>query len=127
MRPGNVFLAGGILAIVFGLSFLLVPAMVLLMYGVEANSATLLMSRFFGVALLQIGLLLYFIRETRDAATARAGALSGVVGSIAGLCVGLMGVMGGVVNGLGWSTVAIYAALLGGYASIMRAPQASMA
>jgi vacuolar-type H+-ATPase subunit I/STV1 len=50
--------------------------MVLPMYGVEPSAATLLMSRFFGVALLQVGLLLYFIRETRDAGTAWVGALS---------------------------------------------------
>jgi len=127
MRPSNVFLAGGVLAIAFGLSFLLVPAMVLPMYGAATDPATLLMSRFFGVALLQVGLMLYLLRETRDAATQRVTALAGAVGSVAGLLVALMGVMGGVVNALGWSTVAIYAVLLLGYLSVMRAPQPSLA
>lgn len=127
MHSRNIFLAGGVLALVFGLSFLVVPATVLAMYGAPTDPATVLMSRFFGVALLQLGLLLYLIRETRDAATQRAGALAGVVGSIAGLAVALVGVMGGVVNALGWSTVAIYAVLLLGYASVMRAPATSMA
>ena len=127
MRPSNVFLAGGVLAIAFGLSFLLVPGMVLPMYGAPADPATVLMSRFFGVALLQVGLMLYLLRETRDAATQRVAALAGVVGSIAGLGVALMGVLGGLVNALGWSTVAIYALLLLGYLSVMRAPQPSLA
>ena len=120
MRPNSVFLAGGVIAIAFGLSFLLVPAMVLHMYGAPTDPATVLMSRFFGVALLQVGLILYLLRETRDAGTQRSMALAGVVGSIAGTVVSLMGVMGGVVNALGWSTVAIYAALLLGYLSAMR-------
>jgi hypothetical protein len=47
-------------------------------------------------------------------------ALAGVVGSVVGVLVSLMGVMGGAVNALGWSTVAIYAALLLGYLSAMR-------
>jgi len=127
MRPSNVFLAGGVLAVAFGLSFLLVPAVVLPMYGAATDPATLLMSRFFGVALLQVGLMLYLLRETRDAATQRVTAIAGVVGSVAGLLVALMGVMGGVVNALGWSTVAIYAVLLLGYLSVMRAPQSSLA
>ncbi len=127
MRPSSVFLAGGVLAIAFGLSFLVVPAMVLPMYGAPTDPATVLMSRFFGVALLQLGLMLYFLRDARDAATQRAMALAGIVGSVGGLGVALMGVMGGVVNALGWSTVAIYAALLLGYLSVLRAPQPSLA
>jgi FtsH-binding integral membrane protein len=120
MRPNTVFLAGGVIAIAFGLSFLLVPGTVLPMYGAPADAATVLMSRFFGVALLQVGLMLYLLRETRDAATQRSMALAGVVGSVVGVLVSLMGVMGGAVNALGWSTVAIYAALLLGYLSAMR-------
>ena len=120
MRPNTVFFAGGVIAIAFGLSFLLVPGTVLPMYGAPADAATVLMSRFFGVALLQVGLMLYLLRETRDAATQRSMALAGVVGSVAGVLVSLMGVMGGAVNALGWSTVAIYAALLLGYLSAMR-------
>ena len=83
MRPNTVFLAGGVIAIAFGLSFLLVPGTVLPMYGAPADAATVLMSRFFGVALLQVGLMLYLLRETRDAATQRSMALAGVVGSVA--------------------------------------------
>jgi FtsH-binding integral membrane protein len=120
MRPNTVFLAGGVIAIAFGLSFLLVPGTVLPMYGAPADATTVLMSRFFGVALLQVGLMLYLLRETRDAATQRSMALAGVVGSVVGVLVSLMGVMGGAVNALGWSTVAIYAALLLGYLSAMR-------
>ena len=124
MRPTAVFLAGGVIATAFGLSFLLVPAIVLPIYGAPTDAATVLMSRFFGAALLQVGLILHLLRETRDAGTQRSMALAGVVGSIAGVLVALMGVMGGVVNALGWSTVALYAALLLGYLSAMRSQPA---
>ncbi len=125
MRPTTVFLAGGVIAIAFGLSFLLVPTIVLALYGAPTDPSTVLMSRFFGVALLQLGLTLYFLRDVRDAASQRAMALAGVVGSAAGIVVALMGVVGDVVNALGWSTVAIYAFLLLGYASCLRAQPAS--
>ncbi len=120
MRPNTVFLTAGVLAIVFGLGFLLLPAMVLPLYGVPTDAHTLLMSHFFGAALVQVGLVLYFLRDVREPATQRAMALAGVVGSVAGVAIALMGVLAGVVNALGWSTVAIYGLLLLGYASCLR-------
>jgi hypothetical protein len=124
VRPNTVFLIGGAIAVAFGLSFLLAPGMVLPMYGAPTDPATVLMSRFFGVALLQLGLMLYFLREVSDPSTQRAMALAGVVGSAAGVAVSVMGVLAGTVNALGWSTVAIYAALLLGYLSTMQSQPA---
>jgi len=121
MRPNTVFLAGGVLGLAFGLSFLLVPATVLPFYGLSVDPATVLMSRFFGVALLQLGLVLYLLRDVRESASQRALTTAGVVGSATGLTVALMGVLAGLVNSLGWSTVVIYGALLLGYLTCMRA------
>jgi hypothetical protein len=121
MRPNTVFLAGGVLGLAFGLSFLLVPATVLPFYGLSVDPATVLMSRFFGVALFQLGLVLYLLRDVRESASQRALTTAGVVGSATGLTVALMGVLAGLVNSLGWSTVAIYGALLLGYLTCMRA------
>jgi hypothetical protein len=121
MRPNTVFLAGGVLGVVFGLGFLLMPGVVLPLYGPAPDSTALLMSRFFGVALFHLGLLLYLLRDVRDAGLVRLIATAGVAGSLAGLAVALMAVLGGLVNGLGWSTVLIYALLLLGYLGCMRA------
>jgi hypothetical protein len=121
MRSTTLFLAAGILALVFGLGFLVAPAALLPLYGVATDPPIILMSRFFGVALAQLGLALYLIREVRDAAAVRALALAGVVGSICGIGVSLIGVQSGVTNALGWSTVAIYVLLALGYVSCLRA------
>jgi hypothetical protein len=121
MRPNTFFLVAGALALVFGLGFLLAPGAVLPVYGVAVDPGITLMSRFFGAALVHLGVLLYLVRETRDPATQHGLALSGVVGSVAGLAVAVMAVLGRVVNVVGWSTVVIYAALFLGYASLLRA------
>jgi hypothetical protein len=122
MRPTTLFLSAGLLALVFGLGFLVAPATVLPFYGAATDATTVLMSRFFGVALVQLGLTLYLIREVREAVAVRAVAVAGIVGSICGAVVALMGVLNGVTNALGWSTVAIYALLLVGYASVRGRP-----
>ncbi len=121
MRPNTVFLAGGVLGLVFGLGFLLFPTAVLPLYGVPVDPSTVLMSRFFGVALFHLGIVLYLMRDVRESASQRALAVAGVAGSAGGLAVAIMGVLGGVVNAMGWSTVAIYAILLLGYLACMRA------
>ena len=66
MRPNTVFLAGGVLGVVFGLGFLLVPGIVLPLYGPTPEPTAILMSRFFGVALFHLGLLLYLLRDVRE-------------------------------------------------------------
>jgi hypothetical protein len=120
MRPNTVFLAGGILGLAFGLAFLLVPSAVLPLYGVPTDPATVMMARFFGVALFHVGLVLYLLREVRDPAMQRTLGVAGVAGSAAGLAVALMGVLGGLVNAMGWTTVAIYTLLLLCYLTCMR-------
>jgi hypothetical protein len=47
---------------------------------------------------------------------------AGIVGSAAGMAVALLGQLAGLVNAMGWSTVAIYGLLLFGYAVHLRKP-----
>jgi FtsH-binding integral membrane protein len=126
MRLNTLLLVAGLLALGFGLSFLLAPGAVLPLYGIQPDPANGLMSRFFGAGLVHVGTALYLVRQVRDPSTQRGLILAGVVGSAAGLGVALMGQLSGVVNAMGWSTVAIYGILLLGYASHLRARPAEV-
>jgi hypothetical protein len=119
MRLRTLLLIGGLLGIVFGLAFLLFPQAMLRLYGVAPDPAIVLMSRFFGAALVQIGLVLYLIRDVGDPRTQRGVVLGSFIGSLAGVVVALTGQFWDVVNGLGWSTVAIYGFLMVGYGSLI--------
>jgi len=127
MRSSTAFLIGAVLALVFGIGFLLMPALVLSVYGVAGDVPVALMGRFFGVALLQVGVTLWLLKDTREAATQRGLAIGGALGAVAGIVVALMGTLAGTLNAMGWSVVAIYALLLVGYLGVLRAPQPSMA
>jgi membrane-bound ClpP family serine protease len=115
----SLLFIAGVIALVFGLGFLLVPRPVLALYGVPTDPAIVLMSRFFGVALVQVGLVLYLIRDVSDARTQRGVIIGSFLGSVAGLVVSLTGQFWGIVNQLGWSSVAIYALLTLGYGAFM--------
>jgi hypothetical protein len=69
VRLNTLLSVAGLLALVFGLGFLLVPAAVLPVYGIQPDPATTLMSRFFGAALVHLGTALYLVRDVREAGT----------------------------------------------------------
>ena len=119
MRLRSLLLLAGVIALGFGLAFLLAPRPMLSLYGVAAEPPTVLVSRFFGAALVQLGLVLYLIRDVGDLRTQRGVVIGSFLGSVAGLVVALTGQFWGVTNQLGWSTVAIYGLLTLGYGSFM--------
>jgi len=107
----------GVIAILFGIGFLLAPAALLGQYGiVVADPHTILMSRFFGATLIELGILVWIAREIVDPLARRAIVLAGLIGNVAGFVVALTGQLNGAVNALGWSTVLIYALFAIGFA-----------
>jgi hypothetical protein len=126
MRLGTLLRLAGLLALAFGIGFLFAPARVLSMYGVAAEPTAVLMARFFGSALVQLGLVFYLIRDVSDPTTRRGVVLGSFLGSLAGFVVSLTAQFWGLVNSFGWSSVAIYGALLLGYGSfVFGRPQAT--
>ena len=119
MRLRTLLLIGGLLGLVFGIGFLLAPRPMLSLYGVPADPPVVLLARFFGAALVQVGLVFYLIRDVGDPKTQRGVIIGSFIGSVAGLVVALTGQFWGLVNQFGWSTVAIYGLLTLGYGSFM--------
>jgi hypothetical protein len=119
VRLRSLLLLAGVIALAFGLGFLLAPRWMLGLYGVQSEPTIVLISRFFGAALVQLGMVLYLIRDVGDLRTQRGVVIGSFLGSVAGLVVALTGQFWGVVNQFGWSTVAIYGLLTLGYGSFM--------
>jgi hypothetical protein len=116
MKLETFLTIAAIIAIAFGLGFVAAPALMLTQYGIVASPGTAIMARFFGAVLLNLGLVLFLARRVREPGT-RAGIVHGsLVGAVLGLLVAIHGQRIGAVNALGWSTVAVYAFLMLGYA-----------
>jgi hypothetical protein len=111
-----VFLAiAAALAVIYGIAFVLVPDFVLVTYGITANAALDLMARYFGLTLLGQGVAVWLVKDAIEGKVLR-GFLSGfALQSAIGLIVSIWATLGGVMNGMGWSAVVIYAFLLAGY------------
>ena len=103
-----IFIINSIVNLVFGLAFVLVPGSTLSIYGVSVNEAGILISRLFGASLLGYAVLSWFARNTEESAARRAILISFSIGFTIGFIVSLIGQLSGIVNALGWSSVALY-------------------
>jgi hypothetical protein len=77
-------------------------------YGATLDTAGTFMTQLFGQAFFLLGLLLWLMRNTTEASTVKAFSISLFLGDAVGVVVSLIAVLNGVVNALGWTTVALY-------------------
>jgi hypothetical protein len=116
MRVRSLFILNAVLAFGFGVGFLLLPGTMVTLYGMEPIPSANLLGQLFGVELIAVGLLCWFVRGISDPAAQRAIMLALLIADVAGLVVVLIGTLSGVMNAVGWSGVVIYAVLAAGYA-----------
>jgi len=114
-----MFVITAVVALVFGVAFLVVPEMTFQQFGVDTYASTLLAGRFFGSALVEVGLILWFVKGVDDAATQRGLGIALLISLILGLIVNVMGVVAGTIRTNGWITILIYVLLALGYAFML--------
>ena len=113
-----VFLINAIIAGFFALVSLVIPATLLSWYGVESNEAIVLMTRFFGVALLAIALATFYLKDSEFNSEVKSVVLALLISDIVGVVVAIWGQVSNIVNTLGWSIIIIYVFLTIAYLSI---------
>ena len=101
-----------VLAVIYGLAFVLIPDSMLELYGVKLPQPNATLNiQFFGSALLTIGIIAWFARESGDWATVRGILIGAAVGDVVGCVISVWGTIKGLTNALGWSSVILYALL----------------
>jgi hypothetical protein len=118
MTYKNFTTFAAVVAFIFALGFILLPAQLLSFYNVTLNDAGLLIAQLFGATLLGYGLLNWLGRDFRDKQARQTLMLANLATDAVGFIFALIGQLGGVggVNSLGWSTVVIYLILAAGFA-----------
>jgi hypothetical protein len=117
--------SNAVLALLFALGFLLVPGRLLAAYGTTADAALVQMARFFGAAMLGYALLTWLARGAGPSRTRRDILLALALSFAVGFLVALQGQISGVVNRLGWLTVAVYLLYTLGYGYFLLADRES--
>jgi hypothetical protein len=110
-----MFIIYAVISAIFGLTLVFVPEQSLALYGITLSSGGVTIARLFGAALLEFALLSWFVRNLVDSKARKAIILALFIGEVFGFIVALLGQLSGVVNSLGWSTVAVYLLLALGF------------
>lgn len=108
MRLKTLMVINAVVATVFGIAFVILPKQIMSLYGVEVTPILQFVGQLFGAELCLIAVLTWSARNATDSEATKAIVLALFVGDIIAFVVALIGQLGQVVNGLGWSTVAIY-------------------
>ena len=103
-----------VVAILYGLAFVLIPDTINALYGVPSAPHIALYTRFFGSALLGLGVITWFAKDFRSWDVIR-GVLIGIAVTTAiGGLIALFAVLTGLSNAMTWTSVAVYVLLLAG-------------
>jgi hypothetical protein len=102
----------GILAIVFGIGFLVAAPMTLPMYGLPTDPSNTIQARYFGSALGGLGFLAWLIRSVNEPSIQRGALIACAISTALGVIVSLWGLIDKVLGPLAWSSVVIYGGLL---------------
>jgi len=103
-----------VVSLMFGIGFVLMPGLVLSVYGVEADLSFKYIAQLFGAALISLGVLSWSVRGAGDSDVRKAVLSSLLVGEAIGLILAVMGQVTGALNVLGWSVVFVYLLLSAG-------------
>ena len=108
MNLKTVFTANAIVALVFGLLFLVIPGTGASIYGVELSSAGLLVMRLWGATIFGYSVLTWLARNAEESEARKAIVTSLFISWGIGFVVALIFQFQEVVNVYGWVNVAIY-------------------
>ncbi len=126
MNAKQYFTIAAILAIIYGIGFLAIPANLLVLYGAPAQPEPrlVLTTQYFGAALLGLGLMLWFVRDCKETATVRGVLIGNVISDVVGFLVTGWGMIQGLLNATAWSSLVVYALLaLGALYLLLASPQ----
>jgi len=112
MKLSHVYILNTIVAIVYALGLLIVPATIMTIHGISSDPSTLLMARYFGVGLLGIGLVTWLARDSDKSQAQDAITLGFLISYVVGFIVSLQATLTGQMNAVGWLPVVIYLVLI---------------
>lgn len=100
---------------VFGILFVLIPALTLGFFGVGLGQGGLFITRFFGASFIVLSVMLWMARNDKGSQALR-GIFYGIfVGDVIGFVISLWAQLSSVFNTFGWFIVAIYLILVAGF------------
>jgi hypothetical protein len=104
----NLLIIKAVVCLVFGVTLLLGPGLLLGVLGAELNDSGTFTAREYGAALIGTLLLTWFAKDIKGADARGAILLDLLVYDAIGVIITFLVVLSGVLNALGWTIVVVY-------------------
>jgi hypothetical protein len=114
MTSRSLLTITAVVAVLYGLAFVLIPDTINALYAVPSAPHTALYTRFFGSALLGFGVINWFAKDFRSWDAIRGVLIGTAVTTAIGGLIALFAVLTGLSNAMTWTSVLVYALLLAG-------------
>ena len=114
MKIKSVLIASALLSSLSGLSALLIPTKVLLIYGMEPSASICLMAQYSGLGSIAIGLISWFSRNIDDSQAKKTLVPALLIIHVIGTIISIMGTVSGTMKA-GWPVVGLYFIFALGY------------
>ena len=115
MKLSALMTVNAVVAGLFGIAFVVVPARFLAIYGIAVDAQFALVGQLFGAALLGYAVLTWTARNAAPSDARGAIVLALFLSDAIAFVIALTAQLRNVVNQVGWSTVAIYLLLALGF------------
>ncbi len=113
MKLSTFAIIVALLAFIFGLAFIIIPAQVGTFYGITHNTGGIWVTRYWGATLIFLGMIYWSYSGVSPAAKSWPKLLVfSIIYDLMQLALTLTAVLNGVGNTNGWSSVALYALLI---------------
>jgi hypothetical protein len=116
MKLNTFLVLAVIVAAIFGLGFLIVPAELVAAYGGTLNAAGVVVGRIAGSTILAVGIIFWGARNGKGGEALKSVLVAGFVTHGLDCLIMLHATWSGIVNTLGWSAVVINGAFALGFA-----------
>ena len=111
----NLYLLNTVFCLVFALGLLLMPQVMLMLFGMNDGAEARTLCQLIAVELTVGGMITLFARDVTDASARSAINYGNMIAGVIGLVVGLNGTLTGVFGWFGWVIVVVYLVVAAGF------------
>ncbi|MGB2897368.1 MAG: hypothetical protein WBB65_14545 [Anaerolineales bacterium] len=115
MKLSHVFSFNALVALVYAIGFVIGPNTVMGLHGLPEGETQALMARYFGVALIGLGLIAWFVKDVAHPPLKDGITISLFLSSVIGFVLSIQATLSGQMNALGWLPTAVYLLLTLGF------------
>ncbi len=128
MKRKTLMSVKSVICLIFGIAFVILPALTASLFGLALDEAGMLVARLFGAAFIGLGLWLWLERSIYEEESRRAVLVAVSISDLLGGAIMVYALLNGLGNMLAWTIAALYLLFAAGFGYLLfAAPEGKLA